>query len=386
MSMNWPGGTNPWTTFANFGRRNTGPAYPPQEGDPRLMFGDGRSPNLADINSWLDRLNGPSASEPAVDPGSTGAGGGGGKRFIIDSIDLGTQVLVQYSDGTQGFIPKGRFGSEGSPYEGQRVDLERQRVGLEREGLAQNWQKFVEQMGLDKSMFDQRQGLDNKRFGLEEAIQNWRMATDARDFEAAEKWRTEAARLARQQFAQSQYTDEAAITQSQNAQTQNYLNMLLQLRGPQDWARYWHTSRGETTPRGAEAVPFEQAVPAWAQPRMLADRASFANAPAWGGGTVGGQAGGLPGGQTQTGGGNNGVPPPPPPAAPAPTEPVFTSNGVTPGATVQLKTTNGVTTVGEPTLAMTGPNNRYMTMPLTQFGGKEPAWLRAAMAGQSVYR
>lgn len=217
--------------------------------------------------------------------------------------------------------------------------------------LGENQRQYNETFGFEKAKF-------NAQHGLAEAQQKWREAVDARDHQAAEFWKNRSYELERNQLTRAATNDLYAAK-----------------RGPQDWVSYWYRSRGMTPPAGVESVPIEQAIPNWARPveygqgapRAVATAQPEAQAPA---ATV--PAWSQPAQQ--------------PAAQPAPAAPVFTRDGVTPGASVAMKTVNGTTTVAEPTLAATGvPGAKTgQTFSLAQFGGEEPAWLRAALSGQEA--
>ena len=107
--------------------------------------------------------------------------------------------------------------------------------------LAEQQRQFDETFGYNKARGDQAQQLDQAKF-------EWQKAVDARDSAAADFWKARTYELQR------------------NQQTMDYTKQLQSMSGPQDYVKYWYASRGMTTPRGAESVPYEQAIPSWAQP------------------------------------------------------------------------------------------------------------------------
>lgn len=130
--------------------------------------------------------------------------------------------------------------------------------------LTENQRQYNESFGADKAKFNTTVSgrdaagnptLAGRQQQLDEAKFNWQQAIDARDFASAEKYRKLASDL------------------SQNHLTLDYTSMLNSKKGPEDWVDYWYQSRGMTAPRGAQSIPLEQAVPAWAQPQnSYADR------------------------------------------------------------------------------------------------------------------
>lgn len=118
--------------------------------------------------------------------------------------------------------------------------------------LAEQQRQFNERFGMDKAMFnittDQKERFFNTDDAFRKAVQSWREAVDKRDFEGAEYWKSRAYEMQR------------------SAQTQDAWKTMMGQTGPRDWVKYWHNSRGMTTPRGEESVPVEDAIPFWARP------------------------------------------------------------------------------------------------------------------------
>lgn len=284
----------------------------------------------------------------------------------IKTVDLGTSVVVYFANGTYQVLPKDRFPSAGSAPRQSDPDLPSQQA-LERElagkSLAQKQAELAEQ---------QRQF--NEKFGFDKAAFNARQAVDEGGLTGYFRG---APTLDRDKLSENSYQFSAQ-------QAFDYYRRLQDLASnPRNFVANFFQNRGQAVPPGAQAYgntsqklsamkPFEQFLP-----EFLGSQGR-----GYGRGATSGQ---MAGQQAQTSR-MDAVPPPPPAIvaqAPAPSAgPVFTRNGVTSGASVNLTTTNGITTP-EPTLAATGvPGaNTGQTIPLAQFGGQEPAWLRAALSG-----
>ena len=201
-----------------------------------------------------------------------------------------------------------------------------EKMGLENRQLDESLRRWTEEYHFNKARFNAEQGLAERRqgeqtrqfdatHGLDEAKFNWQKAVNDRDFAAAEFWKKRYYDLDLRKQGQTEYTDEAGIAQRQNAQTQEYLRWLSSMTGPRDWVKYHYNARGMTTPRGEESVPFEKAVPAAFQPRMLPDRASFAS-------LAGSPGSGLPATP-----GAGAAPPPGAPSPAAPAAPTILAGG-----------------------------------------------------------
>ena len=160
-------------------------------------------------------------------------------------------LVTTYSDGTQSMAPMSaedvavatartaglpRPLGIGATIRGQ--DISAANAAAER---AQQNQQFQSNQDMERAKFNISQQFN-------EAQQKWREAVDARDAQAADYWKARTYELQR------------------NQQTMDYTKQLQSMSGPQDYVKYWYASRGMTTPRGAESVRYEDAIPTWAQP------------------------------------------------------------------------------------------------------------------------
>lgn len=193
------------------------------------------------------------------------ASGDDGRANIIHSsyVTRNGQVfrVDTYSNGTTNYFPvsaaeasaaSGSSGGTGGPSSAGPSWAQQQSVAQHTAATAEDARRWQEEYDVNKAKFNAQQG-------LAEATQKWREATDSRDFGAAEFWKSRAYELQR------------------NAQTMDYTKQLQSMSGPEDYVKYWYASRGMTTPRGAESVRYEDAIPSWAQPVPYGQGAPTAN-------------------------------------------------------------------------------------------------------------
>lgn len=253
------------------------------------------------------------------------------RTYMRRSLDVEMQKALQALTNAQrsGSNDAGNLGARWSELAQQARQFDA-RMGMDTRQLDEQIRQFNESFGANKARFNIEQQLDEAKFG-------WQQAVDSRDFEAAEAWREKYHGLDLRRQGQSEYTDEAGISQGQNRLTMDYLNFLASQQGPDDWVKYWDTSRGRTTARGDENIPFEQAVPAFAQPRALPDRSSFMQ----------NVQSSLPAGPTTGQGGGGGATPPPafaytaaPQAAPGQPQSVFTKTAAPAGFADRIASAN----------------------------------------------
>jgi len=174
---------------------------------------------------------------------------GNGQYLDIVPKNAAGDFVARFNQGqndmAKDYRPGASSGSDNGPawanigLRGRELEQSGQQFGAK---LAEDQRQFDQTMGKDKSMFDQN-------MALQQATQKWREATDARDFEAANFWKSRAQEL------------------QQNSLALENTKLMASLSGPQDWIKYGRLSRGESplgTPDG-QTVPLDQAGPAWAR-------------------------------------------------------------------------------------------------------------------------